>query len=141
MLLPRFIRLRDAPGYLGMDRNRFNAEVRPWLTEIAIGIQGIAFDRLDLDRFAEEYKQRNGRVPEKGVSLWRVPEPPASKQMPTGARSSTSGCSGCGSSDASARSIRTRLKPGLRGKLRSCGKPTYSDNVLKELSAKLQSGT
>ena len=65
MLLPRFIRLRDAPGYLGMDRNRFNAEVRPWLTEIAIGIQGIAFDRLDLDRFAEEYKQRNGRVPEK----------------------------------------------------------------------------
>jgi len=69
MLLPRFIRLRDAPGYLGMDRNRFNAEVRPRLTQIPIGRQGIAFDRLDLDRFAEEYKQRNGRVPEKGLSL------------------------------------------------------------------------
>ena len=27
--LPRFIRLRDAPSYLGMDKNRFNREVRP----------------------------------------------------------------------------------------------------------------
>ena len=48
-LLPRFVRLRDAPGYLGMDRNRFNREVRPYLVEIRIGVQGIAFDRLDLD--------------------------------------------------------------------------------------------
>ena len=47
----------------------FNAEVRPWLSEIPIGRHGIAFDRLDLDRFAEEHKRRNGRVPEKGVSL------------------------------------------------------------------------
>ena len=50
---PRFIRLRDAPAYLGMDRNRFNAEVRPLLTVIPIGRQGIAFDRLDLDRWAD----------------------------------------------------------------------------------------
>ena len=60
-LLPRFIRLRDAPFYLGMDRNRFNAEIRPFVTEIAIGIQGVAFDRLDLDARADDYKQRNGR--------------------------------------------------------------------------------
>ena len=26
---PRLIRLRDAPAYLGMDKNRFNSEVRP----------------------------------------------------------------------------------------------------------------
>jgi len=26
---PRIIRFKDAPRYLGMDRNRFNAEVRP----------------------------------------------------------------------------------------------------------------
>jgi hypothetical protein len=45
MLLPRLIRLRDAPFYQGMDRNRFNAEVRPFLTEIPIGDQGVAFDR------------------------------------------------------------------------------------------------
>ena len=49
-LLPRLVRFRDAPFYLGMDRNRFNAEVRPQLTEIPIGTQGIAFDRLELGR-------------------------------------------------------------------------------------------
>ncbi len=42
MIIPRFIRLKDAPKYLGFDRNRFNAEVRPYLIEIRIGIQGIA---------------------------------------------------------------------------------------------------
>jgi hypothetical protein len=46
---PRFLRLRDAPAYLGMDKNRFNREVRPAMTVINIGKQGIAFDRLDLD--------------------------------------------------------------------------------------------
>jgi hypothetical protein len=28
-LLPRLIRFRDAPRYLGMDKNRFNREVHP----------------------------------------------------------------------------------------------------------------
>ena len=60
-VLPRLIRLRDAPSYLGMDRNRFNQTVRPCLIEIRIGNQGIAFDRLDLDAWAEDYKSRNGR--------------------------------------------------------------------------------
>jgi hypothetical protein len=44
-----------------MDKNRFNREVRPRLTNIPIGIQGIAFDRLELDAWAEDYIQRNGR--------------------------------------------------------------------------------
>ena len=57
---PRFIRLRDAPRYLGMDKNRFNREVRPALTNLPIGVQGVAFDRLDLDRWADDYKSRNG---------------------------------------------------------------------------------
>jgi hypothetical protein len=52
---PRLIRLRDVPKYLGMDINRFNREVRPFLVEIPIGKQGIAFDRLDLDRWADHY--------------------------------------------------------------------------------------
>jgi len=60
-ILPRLIRLRDAPQYLGMDPNRFNEEVRPYLTEIPIGKQGIGFDRLDLDAWFEEYKSSNGR--------------------------------------------------------------------------------
>ena len=59
--LPRFVRLRDAPDYLGMDRNRFNRLVRPNLVVIPIGKQGIAFDRLDLDDWADQYKSRNGR--------------------------------------------------------------------------------
>ncbi len=63
VLLPRLVRFRDVPGYLGMDRNRFNAEVRPFLTKIPIGQQGIAFDRLELDAWVEDYISRNGRRP------------------------------------------------------------------------------
>jgi hypothetical protein len=61
ILIPRFIRLRDAPHFFGMDKNRFNHEVRPLLTEIRIGKQGRAFDRLEMEAAAEEYKSRNGR--------------------------------------------------------------------------------
>ncbi len=54
-----------------MDRNRFNAEVRPQLTEIPIGEQGVAFDRLDLDAWVDEYKSRNGRPGQlKGGMTW-----------------------------------------------------------------------
>jgi predicted DNA-binding transcriptional regulator AlpA len=60
-LLPRIIRFRDAPRYVGMDRNRFNSEVRPHLTEIPVGKQGIGFDRLELDAWIDDYKMRNGR--------------------------------------------------------------------------------
>ena len=58
---PRLIRLRDAPHYLGMDKNRFNRDVRPHVTVIPIGTQGIAFDRVDLDSWADHDKHRNGR--------------------------------------------------------------------------------
>jgi len=71
MITPRFIRLRDAAHYLGMDKNRFNAEVRPTLIEIPIGDMGIAFDRVDLDDWAVDYKHRNGRPSKcKGAPLW-----------------------------------------------------------------------
>jgi predicted DNA-binding transcriptional regulator AlpA len=60
-LLPRLIRLRDVPFYLGMDKNRFNKAVRPNLTEIPIGDQGIAFDRLEIDHWVDYYIQCNGR--------------------------------------------------------------------------------
>jgi hypothetical protein len=74
-ILPRFIRFRDAPTYLGMDRNRFNAEVRGSLTEIPIGTQGVAFDRLELDAWAEQHKSRNGRPGRaKGASIWDARE-------------------------------------------------------------------
>ena len=74
-LLPRLIRLRDAPFYLGMDKNRFNAEVRLHITEIRIGKQGVAFDRLELDNWVEDYKSRNGRPGQpKGERQWDLRE-------------------------------------------------------------------
>ncbi len=69
LLLRRFYRRRDAPLYLGMDRNRFDKEVRPYLTVIPIGKQGIAFDRLELDAWADHYESRNGRPPIK-EAIW-----------------------------------------------------------------------
>src|SRR6185312_17364552 len=71
---PRLIRLRDAPNYLGMDRHRFNREVRPDLVEIPIGIQGIAFDKVDLDTWVDQYKQSNGRPPQRRYKLWGAKE-------------------------------------------------------------------
>ena len=70
VLLPRLVRLRDAPAYLGMDRNRFNRKVRPHLTNIPIGRQGIAFDRLELDAWVEDYISCNGRPAARRRKPW-----------------------------------------------------------------------
>jgi hypothetical protein len=93
-MTPRIMRYRDAPTYLGMDRNRFNTEVRPYLTEIPIGIQGIGFDRLELDAWADQYIARNGRpARSKGVTQWDANEYPVSSCEP-GPTTSTSASSG-----------------------------------------------
>ena len=89
----RGIRLMDAPGYLGMDRNRFNAEVRPYLTEMRYGTQCVCFDRLDLDAWFDEYKSRNGRPGQpKGELTWDVKERRGSSKGPvSGISTSSSG--------------------------------------------------
>jgi len=79
-MAPRVVRFRDAPAYLGMDRNRFNVEVRPHLTEVPIGTQGIGFDRLELDAWFEDYKSRNGRPARKGETTWDANTSPASSR-------------------------------------------------------------
>ena len=66
-IAPRLLRHRDAPAYLGVDRNRFNAEVRPSLTEIPIGRRGWAFDRLELDAWADAYIAARGRPSRKST--------------------------------------------------------------------------
>src|SRR5690606_26724649 len=88
VLLPRLLRFRDAPRHLGMDRNRFNAEVRPHVTAIPIGSQGIAFDRLELDAWVEQHKRRNGRPAQpKGELIW---DASACRDSSAKARSGTS---------------------------------------------------
>ncbi|WP_259699392.1 hypothetical protein [Pseudomonas brassicacearum] len=82
-ILPRFIRAGDAYGYLGMCRDEFNKTVRPNVREFPIGKQGIAFDRIELDQWADDYieakaiekaanqdnnQPRSGR---QGVNKWR----------------------------------------------------------------------
>ena len=83
----RFLRFRDAPRYLGMDKNRFNREVRPYVIAIRIGTHGIAFDRLDLDAWADDYKSRNGRPAAERNRPWDERSTPASCNV---ARSGTS---------------------------------------------------
>lgn len=90
---PRIIRFRDAPTYLGMDRNRFNVEVRPHLTELPIGAQGVGFDRLELDAWVDEYIARNGRPARKGVPPWDAKQSPAYTEG-TGFGMSTSASAG-----------------------------------------------
>ena len=63
LIMPRVLRLRDAPRYLGMNRNLFNSDVRPFLAEVRIGRQGVAFDRLELDAWWEQYRSCNERRP------------------------------------------------------------------------------
>ena len=60
-LLPRLIRHRDAPSYLGVDRNRFDRDIRPSLTEVPLGDRAIAFDRHELDAWADAYIATCGR--------------------------------------------------------------------------------
>lgn len=61
---PRLIRLREAPHYLGLDKNVFNRDVRSELTEIRHG-RAVLFDRMELDAWADYTKSRCGRPPER----------------------------------------------------------------------------
>ncbi|MNL22531.1 hypothetical protein D3C87_1438820 [compost metagenome] len=104
---PRFIRVGKAPAYLGMCRRVFDKDARPFLQEISIGKQGIAFDRHELDRFADMYaarkaidkaapagndQPRSERRHSKGVTqLWGKRESPASRSgMASGTSTSRS---------------------------------------------------
>lgn len=70
-LQPRLIRMKDAPKYLGMTKNKFKADVRPSLKFVSIGKRGIAFDKLDLDTWVEQKKRCDGR-PNDRSNTWDV---------------------------------------------------------------------
>jgi len=61
LLMPRIVRIKDAPAYLGTNINYFNLHIRPILTELRIGEKGVGFDRLDLDRWVDDYVKEHGR--------------------------------------------------------------------------------
>lgn len=105
---PRILRFRDAPGYLGMDRNRFNREVRPYVTEIPIGTQGIAFDRLELDAWVDDYVSRNGRPAQKGVSVWDARDRQASSNEATSGTSTSTSADGAFNKALEQISLKTR---------------------------------
>ena len=87
---PRFIRAMNAPAYLGMCREEFKNTVRPHVREFPIGKQGVAFDRHELDRWADAYieaaaiekmNDRDNNPPcsgRLGASKWREKRSPAS---------------------------------------------------------------
>ena len=60
---PIIIRIKNAPFYCGMNRKRFNREVRPLLTTVPIGKTGIGFYREELDAWAENLKNTQGISP------------------------------------------------------------------------------
>jgi len=65
-----------------MDRNKFNAEVRPYVTKVPLGKQALAFDRLELDAWVDDYIQRNGRPGRaEGISIWDVKRRQASSNV------------------------------------------------------------
>lgn len=116
VVAPRFIRLRDAPDYLGMDKNRFNRDVRPHVTVIPIGTQGIAFDRLDLDAWAEDHKRRNGRpaAHTERTKPWETANRQVSSNV-VGSGTSTN----CSEAHAFARALQRAISPKPKNSLRS----------------------
>lgn len=58
-ILPRILRVRSAPSYLGMCKEEFNKTVRPYVREFRIGVQGVGFDRYELDDWVDAYVASN----------------------------------------------------------------------------------
>ena len=69
---PKWVRLRDIPAYTGMDQKLFNRIVRPHLVEIRLSSKCVAFDKVDLDHWMDEYKVGNGLPPDQkgGKKSW-----------------------------------------------------------------------
>ncbi len=83
MLLKRFYRLPDAAEYVGMSVFSFNKLVRPFLTEIPIGKQGLAFCRLELDVYAGHHMAANGH-PARKEGLWLESHPASTSGAKSG---------------------------------------------------------
>ena len=114
-MTPRVIRQRAAAEYLGMDRNRFDLEVRPQLTEVPIGAHGIGYDREDLDAWFDAYKAthgRPGRIAQRKKEAPCEPAPVASSSYRMARDQSISDTPAAASTSGLAPSRKKPLKPG-----------------------------
>jgi predicted DNA-binding transcriptional regulator AlpA len=107
---PRIIRHRDAPRYCGIDRTRFDTEVRPYLTVVPFGARSIGFDRLEIDEWIEEYISVRGRPGRnmKGVQQCEPEQKGSASKEKSG--SSTSSTVAVVSSSASVRSRKKKQR-------------------------------
>src|SRR6185437_2260395 len=113
---PRLLRPRLAAAYLGMNKNNFNRLVRPSVHEIPLGKRAIAFDRLELDAWTEEYCRRNGRPTREEGRLCRDEKCQAStnESVPTAASNGRS-ISASRGMDAFARALERATMTKQRG--------------------------
>jgi hypothetical protein len=70
--MKRLIRQAEAPGYLSFSEPTFNELVRPFVPEIRQG-RMVLYDILDLDKWVEEFKLKNGKRLE-GHSWQNIPQ-------------------------------------------------------------------
>src|SRR5271170_4378148 len=141
ILLLRLLRPPQAAAYLGVGATIFERDIRPYLIEIPMGAAGVAFDRLDLDAWADQHKVRARRPAEKGVQLWDDQERPASLPTPEETESSTRFIKGCESTPDSEGSPSLLPKTASARRLRRSKKKRSASALLAELSAKHASGT
>jgi hypothetical protein len=131
LILPRVIRQMHAPGYLGIDRNKFDAEVRPTLTEIPLGKRAIGYDRLELDAWADAYiaaRGRPGRTKKGGAEC--APGREESFSLMTERGSSISNTAARGSLSGLAKSPKTTPKHGS-----ASGKPKSTPSAKTNFEA------
>jgi hypothetical protein len=87
---PRFVRVRDAPGIFGVDRNYFNRVIRPRLTEIRLSKQAIGFDIREIHEVADELKEQYGRKADcSGGVAWERSKYPVSSGAKVASGTST----------------------------------------------------
>jgi hypothetical protein len=102
-----------------MNKNAFNKFVRPQVRVIRIGERGVAFDRLELDAWAEEYCSRNGRpAPEKEGQLCRSEHQDFTEGPRRDARNGTS-TNGSHAMDAFVRALELTMKKRPNGTWKS----------------------
>ena len=73
----RMLNLKQAAKYCGVSIPTFNKGVKPHVTMVPPpgcprATRGIRFDRVDLDRYLDDYKARYGRPGNKENDLWQT---------------------------------------------------------------------